>query len=140
MTKEDWETQTLKQIAGDERKKNNKNRIPKVKINGREWKWNREEEILKLTKLTNGYWIYWFGVNTKENAKSGVALLKKDEKIRHVENEKMINGRLILINIKGKENEKYILVVRYGPNEDTRKEEKDKFLGELQETLDTTKK
>lgn len=60
--------------------------------------------------------------------------------MQYVKNEKMISVRLITINIKeGKENKEYTLIVGYGPNEDTRKEGKDKFFKELQEILDTTK-
>lgn len=91
-----------------------------------------------VKKLPNGYWMYWSGVEAEDNAGAGVALLVKEENMKNIKNEKYVNERILSVKIKEDKDEEYTLFVCYGPNDNARKEEKDKFFIDLQEEIDST--
>lgn len=68
-------------------------------------------------KMTDKYWIYWSGGKDKD-----LALVVKDDKVTCIRNEKLINERMLLVNINGRGgNRKFMLIVARGPNKAARK-------------------
>lgn len=90
-----------------------------------------------MTQLHNGYWMFWSGVEKQETAKGGVGIIVKEDKIKNVSQENLINERLMSIDIRIEgEEELCTLIVVYAPNDNASKEEKTRFFEELQKEID----
>lgn len=75
-----------------------------------------------------------------EQARAGVALIVKEDKMKYVKNEKFVNERILTVNLKeGRGKEEHLIIIAYGPNENEKKEEKDKFYQDLQREIDDSK-
>lgn len=104
-------------------------------------------EILGLTetkkkgmgfeKLVKDYYIYWSGVEETEWAQAGVAFIIHENKLADVRNERYVNERILAIDLEINK-EPYTLIVSYGPNEDEKVENKQKFFDALQNEVDNT--
>ena len=79
--------------------------------------------------------LIFSGVDTKERARAGVALLVRNEIFDQLDYH-FINERLLAadLNLKGLNLK---LIVAYGPNEDAAKEEKDNFFNNLQTVVES---
>ena len=85
----------------------------------------------------NGYKLVYSGVDLKERARAGVAVLIRDN-IYNDSDINYINERLLEINMDLKD-KSVKLIVAYGPNEDAAVNEIDTFYNELQLAIDKTK-
>ena len=91
--------------------------------------------IIRL--ITNGSTLIYSGVDKKERAKAGVAILMSDDIFEQADYN-FISERLIEVNVELKDKQIKVITA-YGPNEDASKQEKDDFLNLLQQTVDNVK-
>lgn len=76
-----------------------------------------------IKRLSNGFYMYWPGVLETEKTRAGVVILGKKVKINNIGKERLINEKIISLNIK-ENNEEYSLIVVYCPIKDARKEKR----------------
>lgn len=85
-------------------------------------------------QLPRGYRMYWWGIK-EDNIKSGVVIIVKEKK--SIKKINFINESYITYNITKKNwIEEYTLIIAFRLNEDTRKDETDKFYNKLQQEID----
>lgn len=118
-------------------------------INNKEEELNKEFEenkwrILAITEtkrkgegvkeLEGGNIMLYKGVSAQEVAAAGVGCLISREIKEHIASWEFVSERIMLVNVKTEIARSFI--VAYGPNENERKETKDRFWRDLQSTVD----
>ncbi|XP_072379093.1 uncharacterized protein [Diabrotica undecimpunctata] len=81
----------------------------------------------------------WSGIDKKERAKAGIAIILKKKWEHAIENWEPINERIAKLNLKvyGRQ---IILLAVYGPTEDSSIAEKEQFIEQLQEEIEKRNK
>jgi hypothetical protein len=81
-------------------------------------------------EVGNGYYLIYSGVPTNERAKAGVGCLINEKWRKKILGWTYISERIIKVEAKNGENP-ITIIITYGPNEDEKTEEKDKFWEEM---------
>ncbi|XP_068082959.1 ATP-binding cassette sub-family C member 4 [Anabrus simplex] len=90
--------------------------------------------------MMNNHVLIYSGVSIRLRAKSGVALLIHKNFRNKIQEWKFHTDRILTVSIRlDPEIELMMFIVVYGVNDDVRKEEKDRFHGELQNVVDDTR-
>ena len=87
--------------------------------------------------LGNHHKLIYSGVDTKERAQAGVALILTND-LFESSDFRCVNERLLEVNIELTD-KNIKIIVAYGPNEDETKEKREEFYHQLQSILDITK-
>ncbi|KAK9680122.1 hypothetical protein QE152_g39335 [Popillia japonica] len=86
----------------------------------------------EASKTTKGHTLIHSGVKTEQRAAAGVGCLINKRHESQIVGWKAWNERILSINIgKGREEQRKTIIAVYGPNEDDKAENKDKFWEEL---------
>ena len=126
-------TWNVRSLAGKEVELNDEMKKLNIKILGITETKRKGVGIQKL----DGSTLIYSGVDKKERAKAGVAMIVADELFEQADFN-FINERLIEVNLDLKD-KNIKVITAYGPNEDASKEEKDDFLNQLQLAVDNVK-
>ena len=89
-----------------------------------------------MKELREGYWLYWSGVDMDKRGAEGVGLIVKPGKINSITNERYVNERLFVAEVKMENNKTWTMIVAYAPNDNANKEEKEAFFQDLQIEID----
>lgn len=83
--------------------------------------------------------MYWSGVKVEDNAKAGMSFIIKEDKIKYIQKKNFVNKRLLIIPMSEEANkEECTIILVYSPNEDAKKETKDRIYTELQKQVDVS--
>ena len=126
-------TWNVRSLAGKEVELNDEMKKLNIKMLGITETKKKGVGIQKL----DGSTLIYSGVDKKERAKAGVAMIIADELFEQADYN-FINERLIEVNVELKD-KNIKVITAYGPNEDASKEEKEDFLNQLQLAVENVK-
>lgn len=86
-----------------------------------------EKKYRGMTKIHNGYGLFWPGVDERVRVRGGVGFVVLQMRLSDVTGEKFISKRLLRMEIKLMGYENWTLIEANRVNDDSTKEEKDNF-------------